>query len=224
MFPGLPLIVDKGAFSFDDSRCNSVANVNNYQYFMQESVVYVHTIDDVPFYVGAGSEEGACSRSSRSPEWHDWVTENGGEFKCEIIFRGTPLECREVETKYIEKFRDTVLNVLDGGYNRIQLKAPNLQEIKEKIGMDIKKARLRRSWTTENLAQRANISRPTLWQIEKGNTNVSFNAILNVLFALGFHIELADIIANDELGNLLMDAKLIRQRAPKKPKIEVDSN
>ena len=40
------------------------------------------------------------------------------------------------------------------------------------MGDNIKLARLRRELTAEQVAERAGISRSTLWQIEKGNCRI----------------------------------------------------
>jgi len=44
---------------------------------------------------------------------------------------------------------------------------PRLTKILEELGEDIKLARLRRKLSVEQVAERAGISRSTLWQIEK---------------------------------------------------------
>jgi DNA-binding XRE family transcriptional regulator len=49
-----------------------------------------------------------------------------------------------------------------------------LTKILEEMGEDIKLARLRRKLTTGQVAERAGISRSTLWQVEKGLASVSF--------------------------------------------------
>ncbi|MDR3250623.1 MAG: helix-turn-helix domain-containing protein, partial [Tannerella sp.] len=50
---------------------------------------------------------------------------------------------------------------------------PRLTKILAELGEDIKLARLRRKLSAEQIAERAGISRSTLWQIEKGLPNVS---------------------------------------------------
>jgi transcriptional regulator with XRE-family HTH domain len=51
---------------------------------------------------------------------------------------------------------------------------PKLEQILIEVGENIKLARLRRRLSTEQIAERANISRPTLWAIEKGSSTVAF--------------------------------------------------
>ena len=49
----------------------------------------------------------------------------------------------------------------------------------------IKKARLRRNLSVELVAERAGISRATLWAVEKGTPSVSMGTYAAVLHALG---------------------------------------
>ena len=46
---------------------------------------------------------------------------------------------------------------------------PETQRILERMGDQIKTARLRRNLATELVAERAGISRATLWSVEKGS-------------------------------------------------------
>jgi transcriptional regulator with XRE-family HTH domain len=94
---------------------------------------------------------------------------------------------------------------------------PRLLKILEELGENIKLARLRRKLTVEQVAERAGISRSTLWQIEKGAYTVSLGSYAQVLFILGLEKSLADIAADDILGRKLQDAGiLVKKRAPKK--------
>ena len=94
---------------------------------------------------------------------------------------------------------------------------PRLAKILEELGEDIKLARLRRKLSAEQVAERAGISRSTLWQIEKGMPNVSMGYYAQVLFVLGLEKNLSCMVADDTLGRKLQDAEiLIKKRAPKK--------
>lgn len=89
----------------------------------------------------------------------------------------------------------------------------------EQVGEDIKLARLRRKLSTEQLAERAGISRSTLWLIEKGTPSVAMGAYLQVLFVLGLEKNLLKVASDDVLGRKLQDAGLlVKQRAPKRKK------
>jgi len=94
---------------------------------------------------------------------------------------------------------------------------PRLTKILEELGKDIKLARLRRKLSTEQVAERAGISRSTLWQIEKGLPNVSMGYYAQVLFVLGLEKNLSIMAADDVLGRKLQDAEiLVKKRAPKR--------
>lgn len=93
---------------------------------------------------------------------------------------------------------------------------PNHQRILEQLGKDIKLARLRRKLNTEQVAERAGISRSTLWQIEKGMPSVAIGSYLQVLFVFGLEKNFLNIANDDVLGRKLQDAEiLVRKRAPK---------
>ena len=94
---------------------------------------------------------------------------------------------------------------------------PRAQKTLSVLGENIKLARLRRKYSTEQVAERANISRPTLLSIEKGSPTVSIGAYTKVLFVLGLSEDIIQVAKDDILGRQLQDAKLlIKKRAPKK--------
>lgn len=96
---------------------------------------------------------------------------------------------------------------------------PKLNKILVELGENIKLARLRRKLSSEQVAERANISRPTLSSIEKGSATVSIGAYLQVMFVLGLDKDFLKLAKDDELGRKLQDAKLIsKERAPKRTK------
>jgi len=93
---------------------------------------------------------------------------------------------------------------------------PRAQKPISALGENIKLARLRRKFSAELVAERANISRPTLVSIEKGNPNVSIGAYVKVLSVLGLENDIMEVANDDKLGRKLQDAKiLVRKRAPR---------
>ena len=92
---------------------------------------------------------------------------------------------------------------------------PATQEILTTMGEQIKKARLRRNLSVELVAERAGISRATLWSVEKGTPTVSMGTYAAVLHALGgMDKDLEFIAKDDELGRRLQDLNLpMRNRA-----------
>jgi transcriptional regulator with XRE-family HTH domain len=94
---------------------------------------------------------------------------------------------------------------------------PSSDKILKTLGDNIKLARLRRKLSTEQVAERADISRATLWQVEKGIPSVAMGTYCKVLFILGLDKDLLKIAADDELGRKLQDAELtVKDRAPKR--------
>ena len=94
---------------------------------------------------------------------------------------------------------------------------PSAAKILGVFGENIKMARLRRKLSAEQVAQRANISRPTLHAIEKGMAGVAIGSYVQVLFVLNLEKDLLKVAADDVLGRKLQDASItIKERAPKK--------
>lgn len=94
---------------------------------------------------------------------------------------------------------------------------PKAQKLLNDLGENIKLARLRRKLSTMQIAERAGISRATLWQIEKGTPTVAMGAYFQVLFVMGLEKDFLKLGSDDELGRKLQDAGLLtKERAPKK--------
>ena len=86
---------------------------------------------------------------------------------------------------------------------------PETQRILETMGEQIKMARLRRNLATELVAERAGISRATLWAVEKGASTVSIGTYAAVLHALGGMDKDFELVAkDDELGRKLQDLNI----------------
>ncbi len=94
--------------------------------------------------------------------------------------------------------------------------SPKINKILAQLGENIKLARLRRRLSTQQISERAGISRPTLSAIEKGMPNVSIGLYLQVLFVLGLVEDIINVASDDALGRKLQDANLtVKERAPK---------
>ncbi len=94
---------------------------------------------------------------------------------------------------------------------------PKAQRILTELGENIKLARLRRRFSSEIVAERANITRVTLLSIEKGAPTVAMGNYMQVLFVLGLEKDLLKVASDDILGRKLVDTNLLmKQRAPKK--------
>ncbi|MHC4886214.1 MAG: helix-turn-helix domain-containing protein [Planctomycetota bacterium] len=87
------------------------------------------------------------------------------------------------------------------------------------LGQRLKQARLRRRFSMELVCTRADLSRPTLSKIEKGDPSVSLGSYLQVLRVLGLVSDISHIAENDELGRRLQDDSLPQaKRAPRRRK------
>jgi transcriptional regulator with XRE-family HTH domain len=101
--------------------------------------------------------------------------------------------------------------------NKKNIILPKGLRILQELGENIKLARLRRNYTSKQVAERANISRNTLTSIENGSESVSIGAYFSVLTVLGLENDFLLLAKDDLLGRKLQDAKLsIRERASKK--------
>ncbi len=87
---------------------------------------------------------------------------------------------------------------------------PKYNLVLEKMGENIKIARKRRKLTTTQVAERAAISRSTLYLIESGNPSVAMGAYFNVLRVLGLQHDFLKLAADDELGRRLQDLELLK--------------
>lgn len=86
---------------------------------------------------------------------------------------------------------------------------PDTQKILETMGEQIKLARLRRNLATELVAERAGISRATLWAVEKGSPTVAIGAYAATLHALGgMDRDFGLVARDDEFGRKLQDLNL----------------
>jgi transcriptional regulator with XRE-family HTH domain len=92
-----------------------------------------------------------------------------------------------------------------------QILFPKHKKILEIFGENVKLARKRRNLTAIQVAERADISRNTLYLIEKGNSGVSIGAVFNVLRVLGLQDDFLKLGADDELGKKLQDIKLLKK-------------
>ncbi len=107
---------------------------------------------------------------------------------------------------------------------------PRLARLLEQLGDRLKLARLRRKYSAETVAQRAGISRKTLYRVEQGDPAVALGIYARVLQVLRLEQGMAALAADDDLGRRLQDAALIpKLRAPKRntapsPNIAVESD
>ncbi len=82
----------------------------------------------------------------------------------------------------------------------------------EQMGEQIKLARLRRKYSVKMVAERAGISRATLWKVEKGDPGVAIGIYAKVLTAIGLGNDILKLASDDELGRILQDSELLNKR------------
>lgn len=94
---------------------------------------------------------------------------------------------------------------------------PSTGKILDTMGEQIKLARLRRQLSAELVAERAGISRATLWNVEKGSPSVAIGIYAAVLHALNnLDTDLLLIAKDDEFGRKMQDLNMtVKKRAPK---------
>ena len=96
---------------------------------------------------------------------------------------------------------------------------PKNIKILQNLGEQIHLARLRRSLSSEQMAERTGISRKTIYNIEQGSPTVAIGSYLQVLFILGLEKDLGMVAAADPLGRKLQDAGILpKKRATKQTK------
>ncbi|MBQ0060139.1 MAG: helix-turn-helix domain-containing protein [Lachnospiraceae bacterium] len=95
---------------------------------------------------------------------------------------------------------------------------PGTEDILKTMGEQIKLARLRRDLSVELVAERAGISRSSLWKVENGNPAVAMGIYAAVLHALNnMDRDLLLIAQDDEMGRKLQDLNLMtRKRATRR--------
>lgn len=91
--------------------------------------------------------------------------------------------------------------------NNIKINSKILSNLIQ-MGENIKLARLRRNITMEDLSIQANISIPTLRNIESGNPNTSIGSYLKVLSILGLEKDIARVAYADGTGRQIQDKNL----------------
>ncbi len=85
---------------------------------------------------------------------------------------------------------------------------PKQRRMLEEMGQQIKLARLRRNYTSQEMADRTGLTRGTISKIEAGEESVAMGNYFRVLIALGLDCDILSIAKDDILGRKLQDAQL----------------
>ncbi len=76
------------------------------------------------------------------------------------------------------------------------------------LGERLRLARLRRKLTTTTVAQRAGISRTSLYNVEAGDPGATLGTYLRVLAVLGLGKDIDTVAADDQVGRKLQDLQM----------------
>jgi transcriptional regulator with XRE-family HTH domain len=97
---------------------------------------------------------------------------------------------------------------------------PIEQRLLSAFGERIRLARLRRKLSATAVAQRAGLSRTTLYNAECGDARLTMGSFLRILAALGLENDIDALAADDKVGRKLQDLELApppRRRAKALP-------
>lgn len=110
--------------------------------------------------------------------------------------------------------REGSIEMKKAAYNIV----PATEDILKTMGEQIKLARLRRNLPVELVAERAGISRSSLWKVESGNPAVAVGIYAAVLHALGgMDKDILLIAKDDAMGRQMQDLSLMtRKRATRR--------
>lgn len=85
---------------------------------------------------------------------------------------------------------------------------PQEQRLLSQLGERLKLARLRRKLSNAVVAQRAGISRTSLYKVEAGDPGATLGTYLRVLAVLGLEEDINVLAADDKVGRKLQDLAL----------------
>jgi transcriptional regulator with XRE-family HTH domain len=93
------------------------------------------------------------------------------------------------------------------------MSSPKSKTALERLGRDVRGARLRRGIAMVDLAVRAGTSSSTVARLEKGDPGIAIGTFADILVVLGLQERLADLIdiRNDDLGLALTTERLPRR-------------
>lgn len=95
---------------------------------------------------------------------------------------------------------------------------PSQSRLLRELGERLRAARLRRRLTVTQVAERADVSRPTLNKVEQGDPAVTLGTYLRVLAVLGLEKDVMLVAAEDPVGRRLQDAALETPRRAPRPR------
>lgn len=90
---------------------------------------------------------------------------------------------------------------------------PLEQKRLSELGERFKLARLRRQLSSTVVAQRAGISRSSLYKVERGDAGATMGTYVRVLAVLGLDNDIATLAADDRVGRKLQDLALLPDKS-----------
>jgi transcriptional regulator with XRE-family HTH domain len=105
---------------------------------------------------------------------------------------------------------------------------PQEQVLLNALGERLRLARLRRKLSTALVAQRAGVSRTTVYKVEAGDPGATLGTYFRVLAVLGLQADVNALAADDKVGRKLQDLALApaprtrRKREPADPVADAD--
>lgn len=85
---------------------------------------------------------------------------------------------------------------------------PQEQKLLSSLGERLKLARMRRKLSSSVVAQRAGISRSSLYKVEAGDPGATLGSYLRVMAVLGLEGDIHSLAADDRVGRKLQDLAL----------------
>jgi transcriptional regulator with XRE-family HTH domain len=85
---------------------------------------------------------------------------------------------------------------------------PQEQRLLSQLGERLKLARLRRKLSNAVVAQRAGISRTSLYKVESGDPGATMGTYLRVMAVLGLEVDINVLASDDKVGRKLQDLAL----------------
>jgi transcriptional regulator with XRE-family HTH domain len=97
---------------------------------------------------------------------------------------------------------------------------PQEQRLLSGLGERLRLARKRRKLSNAAVAQRAGISRTTVYKVEAGDPGATLGAYIRVLAVLGLEADLELLAADDRIGRKLQDLALEPPPSAKRRKVD----
>ena len=85
---------------------------------------------------------------------------------------------------------------------------PQEQKFLSRLGERLKLARLRRKLSNTVVAQRAGMSRSSLYKVESGDPGATIGTYLRIMAVLGLEADIQNLAADDKVGRKLQDLAL----------------